>query len=262
VHFRYDGGDNQLRETKQKAKHSVGNLDVLQEVSFQVAPGERVALLGTTGSGKTSLVNLIPRFYDAAAGQICIDGTDVRQWDMISLRKKIGIVLQETTLFSGTVAENIAYGLADGQEEAIIAAAEAAQAHEFIMRMPQQYESQIVERGANLSGGQKQLIAIARALLISPSILILDDSTSTVDMETEARKQTALASAMPGRTIFIVAQRISSVLNADQILVLDHGRIVARGTHKQLMLNSPIYQEIYYSQLGIDNLFGDHGGEE
>ena len=256
VSFHYNGAERQLREAGQNAKYSGGSLDVLNQINFHVAPGEHVALLGATGSGKTSLVNLIPRFYDAAAGQICIDGIEIGQWDLTSLRKKIGIVLQETTLFSGTVAENIAYGRPAAPDEAIIAAARSAQAHDFIMRMPQQYESQIVERGANLSGGQKQRIAIARALLVSPNILILDDSTSAVDMETEARIQAALATFMAGRTIFIVAQRISSVLNADQILVLDHGRIIAQGTHKQLISGSAVYQEIYRSQLGNDHPIG------
>jgi ATP-binding cassette subfamily B protein len=224
--------------------------EVLENVSFSVTPGQSVALLGATGSGKSTLVNLIPRFYDVTAGRILIDGVDVRQWSPDSLRKHIGVVLQQTTLFTGTVRENIAFGRPDASLEEVIAAAQAAQAHDFIVAMPNGYESQVEERGVNFSGGQRQRIAIARALLVSPSILILDDSTSAVDMETEFKIQKALDTLMAGRTTFIVAQRISSVLKADQILVLDAGRIAAKGTHRQLISSSPIYKEIYQSQLG------------
>jgi ATP-binding cassette subfamily B protein len=209
-----------------------------------------VALLGATGSGKSSLVHLIPRFYDVGQGQISIDGVEVRRWEPGALRKQVGIVLQQTTLFSGTIRENIAYGRPGAVMTEVVGAARAAQAHDFIMAMPEGYESWVEERGANLSGGQKQRIAIARALLISPGILILDDSTSAVDMETEAKIQSALDVLMAERTIFIVAQRISSVLTADHIIVLDHGRITAQGTHGQLLESSPIYQEIYHSQMG------------
>jgi ATP-binding cassette subfamily B protein len=209
-----------------------------------------VALLGATGSGKSSLVNLIPRFYDPDQGQIQIDGVDIRDWQLEALRKKIGVVLQQTTLFSGTVRENIAYGKPDAELHEVIDAAQAAQAHDFIQAMPGGYDSSVAERGANLSGGQKQRIAIARALLVNPGILILDDSTSAVDMETEAKIQYALESLMQNSTTFIVAQRINTVLNADQIIVLEHGRIAAQGTHHELLQTSPIYQEIYHSQLG------------
>jgi ATP-binding cassette subfamily B protein len=177
---------------------------------------------------------------------------DVREWDPEALRKRIGVVLQQTTLFSGTIRQNIAYGRPRASLEEVIAAAKAAQAHDFIMRLPEGYDSEVEERGANLSGGQKQRIAIARALLIAPNILILDDSTSAVDMETEFKIQQALDERLADTTTFIVAQRISSVLNADQILVLDRGRIVAQGGHAELLANSPIYQEIYHSQLGRD----------
>jgi ATP-binding cassette subfamily B protein len=193
---------------------------------------------------------LIPRFYDVTAGRILIDGVDVRQWAPKALRQRIGMVLQQTTLFSGTVRENIAFGRPDASLEEVMAAAKAAQAHSFISALPDQYESQVEERGVNLSGGQRQRIAIARALLVSPSILILDDSTSAVDMETEFKIQQALETLMAGRTTFIVAQRISSVLKADQILVLDGGRIAAQGTHRELLSSSPIYREIYQSQMG------------
>lgn len=226
------------------------NDEVLDDVSFTVEPGQAVALLGATGSGKSTLVNLIPRFYDVTAGRILIDGVDVRQWAPKALRERIGVVLQQTTLFTGTVRENIAFGRPNASTEEVIAAAQAAQAHDFIMALPDGYESAVEERGVNFSGGQRQRIAIARALLVSPSILILDDSTSAVDMETEFKIQHALETLMAGRTTFIVAQRISSVLKADQILVLDGGRIAAQGTHRQLLSSSPIYREIYQSQMG------------
>jgi len=209
-----------------------------------------VALLGVTGAGKSTLVNLIPRFYDVSGGRIRIDGVDVRDWSLGVLRERIGVVLQQTTLFSGSVRENIAYGRPDAPPDEVIAAAQAAQAHEFIMAMPAGYDSPVEARGANLSGGQRQRIAIARALLNAPAILIMDDSTSAVDMETEVRLQEALEALTGGRTTFIVAQRISSVLTADQIIILDAGRIAAQGTHRQLLQSSPIYQEIYRSQLG------------
>jgi ATP-binding cassette subfamily B multidrug efflux pump len=227
-----------------------GGKEVLDHVAFAVEPGQRVALLGATGSGKSSLVHLIPRYYDVTRGRVHVDGVDVRDWALDRLRRRIGVVLQQTTLFSGTVRENIAYGRPDASLEEVMAAARAAQAHEFIMAMPDGYDSLVEARGANLSGGQKQRVAIARALLINPAILILDDSTSSVDVDTEYRIQQALEQLMDGRTTFIVAQRISSVLNADQIFVLDGGRITAQGTHRELLQTSPIYQEIYRSQLG------------
>jgi ATP-binding cassette, subfamily B, multidrug efflux pump len=227
--------------------------EVLEDVSFSIEPGQRIALLGATGSGKSTLVNLIPRFYDVQGGRICIDGVDVREWELATLRGRIGVVLQQNTLFSGTVRENIAYGRPDASLDEVVAAAQAAQAHDFISAMPDGYESRVEERGMNLSGGQKQRVAIARALLIEPAILILDDSTSALDLETEARLQQALDTLMARCTTFIIAQRINSVLNADQILVLDRGRIVARGPHRELMSTSPIYQEIYHSQLGTES---------
>lgn len=225
---------------------------VLRDVSFAAEPGQTVALLGSTGSGKTTIINLIPRFYDVSEGKILIDGHDVRDVTYESLRQRIGIVLQETTLFSGTIRDNVAFGRPDASDEEIVRATEAAAAHEFIMEFPDGYDTRVGERGSTLSGGQKQRIAIARALLMDPHILILDDSTSSVDVSTEYRIQKALDDLMVGRTSFVIAQRISTVLNADLIIVLDGGRIAATGNHEELMENSPVYAEIYHSQLSED----------
>ena len=222
--------------------------EVLDGIHLRAAPGQKVALMGSTGSGKSTLVNLIPRFYDAVNGEIRLDGIDVRDWEPTQLRKHIGVVLQQTTLFAGTVRENISYGRPDASMEEVVSASEAAQAHSFIMRMPEGYESSVEARGANLSGGQKQRIAIARALLTKPAVLILDDSTSAIDLDTELRLQEALKEKLDGTTTFLVAQRISSVVDADMILVLDNGKIAAQGTHEELLASSGIYQEIYYSQ--------------
>ena len=222
---------------------------VLKEVNFTAEPGQTVALLGSTGSGKSTIINLIPRFYDVSEGQILVDGHDIRDVTIESLRKQIGIVLQETTLFSGTIRENIAFGRPEATDDEVMAAAQAAAAHDFIMGFPEGYNTPVGERGSTLSGGQKQRIAIARALLLNPHILILDDSTSSVDLNTEYQIQQALDKLMEGRTSFVIAQRISTVLNADQILVLDKGQIVDSGTHEELMERSAIYAEIYHSQL-------------
>ena len=226
--------------------------NVLGGVSFVAQPDQIIALLGATGSGKSTVINLIPRFYDVTGGRITVDGHDVRDVTLESLRSQIGIVLQETTLFSGTIRDNIAFGRPDAPQEKVIAAARAAEAHDFIAEFPDGYETWVGERGVTLSGGQKQRIAIARALLMDPHILILDDSTSSVDVTTEGRIQAALEELMKSRTSFVIAQRISTVLNADQILVLDKGRVVAQGTHEDLMESSPIYADIYYSQLHGD----------
>jgi len=223
---------------------------VLNCVDFTAEPGQTIAILGATGAGKSSIVNLVPRFYDAAAGRITWNGVDVRDVRQNELLADVGIVLQETILFSGSVRENIRYGRPDASDEEVVAAARAAQAHDFIMNLPDGYETRVEERGANLSGGQKQRLAIARALLLKPSVLILDDSTSSVDVETETKIQNAMKAWLQHSTSFVVAQRISTVLHADRILVLDEGRIVAQGTHSELMKTSPIYQEIYDSQLG------------
>ncbi len=232
---------------------------VLQDINFEAKPGMTVALLGGTGSGKTTIINLIPRFYDASDGAVLIDGQDVRDVTLDSLRSQIGIVLQETNLFSGTIRDNIAFGRTDATDDEVIEASKAAAAHDFIMTFPQGYDTPVGERGTTLSGGQKQRIAIARALLLDPRILILDDSTSSVDLITEYRIQKALDRLMEGRTSFVIAQRISTVLNADLILVLDKGQIVASGNHEELMEQSAIYAEIYHSQLVGDAEIDESG---
>jgi len=229
-----------------------GETPVLDEISFDAKSGETVALLGMTGSGKSTFINLIPRFYDPTEGKVLIDGQDISKVQIESMREQIGIVLQETTLFTGTIHENIAYGRPDASREEVIEAAKAAAAHDFILEFPDGYETDVGERGSTLSGGQKQRVAIARALLLNPKILILDDSTSSVDLQTEYEIQQALDRLMVGRTSFVIAQRISTVLNADQILVLDAGKIAASGTHEELLENSEIYSEIYHSQLDDD----------
>jgi ATP-binding cassette subfamily B protein len=223
---------------------------VLKEISFAAEPGQTVALLGATGAGKSSLVNLIPRFYDVTGGRVTIDGVDVRNVDEPALHRAVGVALQESVLFSGPIRDNIRYGRPDASDDEVIAAAKMAQAHDFIAGFPEGYDTLVGQRGVNLSGGQKQRIAIARALITQPAVLILDDSTSAVDVETEARIQAALDHLPAKQTRVVVAQRISSVLNADVILVIDDGRVVAQGTHRDLLAGSPIYREIYESQLG------------
>jgi ATP-binding cassette subfamily B multidrug efflux pump len=223
---------------------------VLKGIDLVAEPGQTVAILGTTGAGKSSLVHLVPRFYDVTAGRVTLDGVDVREIRQAALRRHIAVALQEAVLFSGTIRENIAYGRPDASEEEIVAAAQAAQAHEFIMSFPDGYDTMVGQRGVNLSGGQKQRLAIARAILTQPAVLILDDSTSAVDIETEARIHEKLQVLPRPCTRFIIAQRVSTVLEADQIVVLEEGQIAARGTHHELLASSPIYREIYESQLG------------
>ena len=221
----------------------------LCEINLTVEPNQVIALIGPTGSGKTSLVNLIPRFYDVSQGTVLVDGFDVRQVDLVSLRKQIGIVLQTSLLFSTSILENIAFGHPDADKQEIIEAAKAAQAHEFITSFPAGYDTTVGERGVTLSGGQRQRIAIARALLMDPRILILDDSTSSVDMQTEHLIQKALWRLMEGRTTFVIAHRLSTVRRADLILVMDEGQIVERGTHLDLLEQDGLYREIYDLQL-------------
>ena len=222
---------------------------ILREVNFVAQPNQVVALIGPTGSGKSTITNLIPRFYDPSEGRVLVDGIDIRRLQLKSLRSHIGIVLQEPFLFNATVAENIAYGRPEAPLDEIVAAAKAASAHDFIEAMPKGYETMVGERGVTLSGGQKQRLAIARALLYDPRILILDDSTSSVDTETEHLIQQALAVLMKGRTTFVIAQRLVTLKSANLILVLDHGRIVERGTHDELLAQGGLYRTIYDLQL-------------
>jgi ATP-binding cassette subfamily B protein len=226
---------------------SSGN--ILEDISIEAKSGEMVALLGATGSGKTTLVNLIPRFYDVTAGSITIDNIDIRDVTLASLRRQIGIVQQDAFLFTGTIRDNISYGAINATEEDIIKASTTAHLHDFITTLPQRYDTWVGERGVTLSGGQKQRLAIARTLLINPRILILDDSTSSVDTETEFLIQQALRELMKGRTTFVIAQRLQTVKDAQQIFVLDKGKIVERGTHVQLLKDSKIYRQIYELQL-------------
>jgi len=237
VSFRYEGA---------------GGEPVLRNITFTALPGETVAILGATGSGKTTLVNLISRFYEVTEGRVLIDGVDVREYKLNALRSGISMVLQESILFTGTVWDNIRWGRQDASDEEVIAAAKAAQAHEFITKLPEAYDTLIGQRGINLSGGQKQRVAIARALLKEPVILILDDSTSAVDVATEALIQAALRKLLKNCTSIVIAQRISTVLEADKILVLEQGRIVDFGNHNELIQTSKVYQDIYYSQLGVE----------
>jgi len=230
---------------------------VLESINLVAEPGQRVAILGATGSGKSSLIHLIPRFYDVERGCVTLDGVDVRDLPLDALRAQVSIALQEAVLFRGTVRDNIRYGRPDATEEEVIAAAKAAQAHDFIAAFPDGYNTLVSQRGVNLSGGQKQRMAIARALLVRPKVLILDDSTSVVDVETEAKIEAALERLTNNCTTFVIAQRISTVLNADKIVVLDRGQIAAEGTHAELMASSPIYQEIYESQLGNREAYND-----
>jgi len=227
-----------------------GNEPVLSEIVLHAEPGQTLGILGATGAGKSTLVQLIPRFYDASSGRVSLAGHDVRTVAQDSLLAQVGMVPQEAILFRGTIRDNIRYGRPDASEEEVVSAARAAQAEEFILRLPAGYDSPVEQRGANFSGGQKQRLALARALLLQPRLLILDDSTSAVDVETEIQIQAALDAGKRERTTVVVAQRISTVLHADQILVLDKGRIVARGTHRELLASSVVYREIYDSQLG------------
>ena len=221
---------------------------VLKDLDFHVPAGSTVAIMGATGSGKTSIINLILRFYDRSEGEVLIDGVDVKDWNLRRLRSETGIIMQDTFLFSDTIEGNILYGKTDADREEVIQAAKMADAHEFIMEMPMGYDTIIGERGVGLSGGQRQRIAIARAIIKNPKILIMDDCTSAVDMETEHKIQTALKELQESRTTFIIAHRVSSVRNADMILMLENGRIVERGNHQQLMEAKGLYYNMVKQQ--------------
>jgi len=222
---------------------------VVEDINLEAPPGDVVAVIGLTGSGKTTIANLIPRFYDVTEGSVTIDGVDVRDYDLHSLRSQIGIVMQQSLLFSATIEENIAYGNPAATHSEIVAAAKSANAHDFITEFPAGYNTMVGERGVTLSGGQKQRIAIARALLVDPRILILDDATSSVDTRTEHLIQQALERIMEGRTTFVIAQRMSTILNADQIIVLRDGEIIQQGTHETLLEDGGLYEDIYKLQL-------------
>ena len=222
--------------------------DVLSHISFTVEPGKFVAIVGGTGTGKSSLVNLIPRFYDVTGGCVLVDGVDVRDYPLEELRGRIGMVLQSNILFTGTIRENLMWGRPDATEEEMLQAARDAQAYEFIMALPDGFDTQLTQGGSNVSGGQKQRLCIARAMLRKPSILILDDSTSAVDSATEAAIRESFAKNLKDSTVIIIAQRISSVRYADEILILDDDHIAGRGTHEELLRTNAIYQEIYKSQ--------------
>lgn len=235
VHFQYEGGNNE---------------ETLQDINLIAEPGEMIAILGATGSGKSTLLHLIPRLYEVTSGRITLDGMDIRHIAQESLWQCMGIVLQETVLFSGSISDNIRFGRPSAGINEVQQAARAAQIHDFIMQLPQQYETQVEQRGANFSGGQKQRLAIARAILIQPKILLLDDSTSAVDVETETKIQSTLQKILANCTSFVVAQRISTVLHADKIIILDQGKVAACGSHATLLQTNKIYQEIFNSQLG------------
>lgn len=228
--------------------------DVIENISFIAEPGTTTAFIGSTGSGKSTLINLIPRFYDVTAGKILIDGVNVKNVKLEKLRSKIGYVPQKGMLFSGTIASNIGFGLKKKDEEAIKKAAEVAQATEFILYKPQKYDSEISQGGTNVSGGQRQRLAIARAIAKNPEIYIFDDSFSALDYKTDSKLRKELAKITKQATIFIVAQRISTIMHADQIIVLDQGQIVGKGTHQELLKNCDIYKEIALSQLSEEEL--------
>jgi ATP-binding cassette subfamily B protein len=222
---------------------------VLEDISFVANPGETVAILGATGAGKSTLVSLIPRFYEVLSGAIAIDGTDIRQIGIDHLRSRIGFVMQQSLLFSGSIRDNIRYGRPEATDAEVEQAAIAAEAHGFINTLPQGYDTLLGQRGVNLSGGQKQRLSIARALLIQPAVLIMDDSTSALDAVTDARIRLLLKTQLRNCTIVMIAQRVSSIIDADRILILENGRIAAQGTHKELMAGSEIYRDIRESQL-------------
>ena len=244
-----DRGSVEFKNVSFRYSHTGNGEDVLKDITFSAKPGETIAVVGGTGSGKSSLVNLIPRFYDVTGGAVLVDGVDVRDYRIEDLRAGIGMVLQNNVLFTGTIRENIAWGKADATDDEIIAALQNAQAWDFVSQMPQGLDTLIQQGGTNVSGGQKQRLCIARAMLKHPAILILDDSTSAVDSDTEGRIRESFSRELADTTVFIIAQRISSVVGADKIVVLDEGGVESVGTHDELMKSSPIYRDIYTSQV-------------
>jgi ATP-binding cassette subfamily B protein len=237
-------GDGAIRFERVSFEYLPGR-PVLESVDLELAAGTTVALIGHTGSGKTTLASLVPRFYDVTAGRVLVDGVDVRDLSLTSLRSEIGVIPQDPFLFSTTVRENIAFGRAGISDEDVERAARLAQAHEFVEQLPQGYDTVIGERGITLSGGQRQRVALARALALDPRILILDDATASVDASTEARIRAGLREVMRNRTTLIIAHRLSTIALADEIVVLDDGRVAARGTHEELLETSPVYREIH-----------------
>jgi ATP-binding cassette subfamily B protein len=232
--------------------------EVLHDITIDASPGQVIALLGATGSGKSTILQLLPRFYDVSSGSVQVDGHDVRDLQQESLRRTIGFVLQDVFLFNATMRENIAFGLPDADDEQIVAAAKVARLHDFICSLPDGYDTWVGERGVTLSGGQKQRVAIARTILLDPGILVLDDSTSSVDMETEYLIQEALEALMHNRTTFVVASRLRTIKSADQIVVLDQGRIIERGTHETLLAAGGAYRRLYDAQLRDQEEFEAH----
>ncbi|ULT57491.1 ABC transporter ATP-binding protein/permease [Neobacillus drentensis] len=239
---------------------SYGDEQVLKDISFKVHPGQTVGIIGPTGAGKSTLVNLLSRFYDTTSGEVIVDGLKVRDWDISKLRDSMAMVMQDIFLFSDTIEGNIAYGNPDADLEMVQSAAKMAEAHDFITNLPEGYDTIIGERGVGLSGGQRQRIALARAILKNPSVLVLDDTTSAVDMETELRIQRTLKSLLKGKTCFIIAHRISSVKEADLILVMENGEIIERGKHKELLAKKGYYYKVFMNQNG--NFDGQHNGED
>jgi subfamily B ATP-binding cassette protein MsbA len=254
VSFRYGTGDPSTGSGHGPSTVSEAapeQREVLRDVSFQMQPGQVVALVGPSGAGKTSIANLIPRFYDPVSGRVTVDGCDVKEVKLASLRKQVAVVLQDTFLFNGTVRDNIVYGQPDAGEDEMIAAAKAAYAHEFIVNLPQGYDTEIGERGVRLSGGQKQRLALARAILTDPRILILDEATSSVDAEAEYLIQRALEKVLEGRTALVIAHRLSTIRHADKIIALEEGRIVEVGDHRQLLARGGLYSQMYRRQYDL-----------
>lgn len=254
-------GSIQLRQVSFRYNTQEDAAPVLHDINLEIASGQTIGILGGTGSAKTTLVQLIPRLYDATEGEVLVGGRNVREYKLDTLHNAVAMVLQKNVLFSGTIQENLRWGNPDATEEEIIAACQAAQAHDFILSFPQGYQTDLGQGGVNLSGGQKQRLCIARALLKKPKILILDDSTSAVDTATDAKIRKAFAEEIPDTTKFIIAQRVSSLMNADRIIVMDDGCVSGVGTHEELLANNAIYRDVYESQTAGSGNFDEKGEE-